>query len=240
MAKIQSNCQRNPMKQLTLTIALCLVGIAANNQSIAAITFFSMHDKPVNTPYYDVTRDFSVANNPNGVWQYGWSEGMTGSLVLYSRSSIPAINNDMEDGWDDPNNSSGFTPSVALNTGGDFNDGNVTFSSGALIMHPCGIDGQAYCHVIWTAPQNGDYFLNSSFFAQQNNINVDVHILVKGSSVFDSTITQNSTIRPFTGTFMLHTGDTIDFTVGPDGNFIQHPGNTGIQAIILPLSSSKH
>jgi len=222
------------MKRFLIALGVCFACVGANNYSTASITIIPMFSQSPNTAYYDVTRDFSVSRNPDGVWKYGWSEGIGGRLVLYSRSSMPSINNGLEDGWDDPNNDSGFTPSVALNTGGDFDDGNVTYSAGALILHPCGIDGQAYCHVIWTAPRRGDYFLNSSFFAQQYGINVDVHILVKGTSVFDSTITQNTVIRNFTKTLKLSAGDTIDFTVGPNDNFSLHPGNTGLQAIIIP------
>jgi hypothetical protein len=221
------------MKRLFCIAALFFVcfgtGITAANRLNASPAIFQ-----IDKSYYDATRDFSTATNPNGVWKYGWSEGIAGRLVLYSRSSTPDINNDLEEGWDDPNNSSGFTPSVAINSGDDFDDGNVTFSAGALILHPCGVDGQAYCHVIWKAPRGGAYFLTSSFFAQQNGINVDVHILVNGESVFDSTITQNSVVRSFSKKLMLHAGSTIDFTVGPNDNFIQHAGNTGLQAVILP------
>ncbi len=185
--------------------------------------------------YYDPTADFSAIENPNGAWKYGWSDGLGGALVLYSRSSTPAIiNNQLEFGWDDTLNSTGFTPSVAINTGPDYDDGNVTFSAGALLLHPCGIDGHAYSHVVWTTPRPGTYFVTASFFAQQNQIDVDVHILINGVSVFDETITQNGVIRTFSDAVRLSRGDTIDFAVGPNANYVLHPGNTGLQAVILP------
>jgi hypothetical protein len=190
----------------------------------------------VRAQIYDATADFEAGwvagNNPNGVWSYGWTNGIAGPLTLFTRNHIPIVNNNLEHMWDDPNNSFGFTPSVARNTGGDFDDGNVTFTAGALILHPSGIDGQAYAHVIWTAPENGIYALESTFFAQQNNINVDVHILVSGVSVFDDAITSNGVSRAFSGDFTLSVGDTIDFTVGPNGDFVLHPGNTGLDAMI--------
>lgn len=214
---------------VALFVGICLGG-SLTDRSDASILGLQIP----NYSDYDATRDFSATRNPNGVWRYGWSEGINGRLILYSRSSMPDINNGLEVGWDDPNNSVGFTPSVAINSGGDFNDGNVTFSAGALILHPCGVDGQAYSHVIWKAPRAGVYFLMSNFFAQQNGINVDVHILINGTSVFDSTITQNSVIRSFSRRILLAPGSTIDFTVGPNDDFVRHPGNTGLQAIILP------
>lgn len=192
-------------------------------------------------PIYDANADFEAGwvagNNPNGVWTYGWTQDNSGPLTLFTRHEIPLVNNDLEHMWDDPNNSSGFTPSVARNSGGDFDDGNVTFLAGALILHPSGENGHEYAHVIWTAPQAGEYSLASTFFAQQNGINVDVHVLVNGISVFDNVITSNGVSRSFADVFTLLAGDTIDFAVGPNGDFSLHPGNTGLDATIRSTSA---
>jgi sugar lactone lactonase YvrE len=194
---------------------------------------------PAAAPTFDANADFeagwAAGTNPNGVWSYGRTTDLGGPLTLFTRHYIPPVNNNLEHGWDDPSDSSGFTPSVARNAGGDFNNGNVTFQAGALILHPCGVSGHDDAHVIFTAPAAGSYSLTGDFFAQQNNINVDVHVLVNGGSVFDSTITSNGVSRPFSGTFALAAGDTIDFAVGPNGNFVQHPGNTGLNATITPV-----
>jgi subtilisin-like proprotein convertase family protein len=186
---------------------------------------------------YDPQADFSTNSNPNGVWKYAWSTGLTGALTLYPRASQPAVNNGMEVGWDDPTNSDSFTPSVAVNTGGDFSGGpgNVTFKAGALILHPCGSNGTAYSHVIWTAPRSGQFALNSLFYAQQDAINVDVHVLVNRVSLFDSTITANGVSRGFATNFTLSAGDTVDFAVGPNNNLVKHAGNTGLTASVTPL-----
>jgi hypothetical protein len=188
---------------------------------------------------YDATADFeagwAAGTNPNGVWSYGWTPDLGGPLTLFTRHYIPPVNNNLELMWDDPNESSGATPSVALNSGGDFNNGNVTFQAGALILHPNGPSGHDYTHVIFTAPAAGSYSLAGDFFAQQNGIDVDVHVLVNGVSVFDSTITTNGVSRPFSGTLALAAGDVIDFTVGPNGDFIPHAGNTGLQATITSI-----
>jgi subtilisin-like proprotein convertase family protein len=188
---------------------------------------------------YDAQADFSTNSNPNGVWKYAWSTGLTGAITLYPRASQPAWNNGLEVGWDDPTNSSSFTPSVAVNTGGDFSGGpgKVTFKAGALILHPCGIYGTAYSHVIWTAPRSGQFALNSLFYAQQDAINVDVHVLVNQVSLFDSTITANGVSRGFATNFTLSAGDTVDFAVGPNNNLVKHAGNTGLTASITPLAT---
>jgi subtilisin-like proprotein convertase family protein len=181
---------------------------------------------------YDATVSFATNINPNGAWRYAWSDGLLAPLKLFPRASQPAINNGLEVGWDDPVNSLLFAPSVAVNTGGNYNDGNVTFLAGVMLLNPGGINGTAYAHAIWTAPQKGQYTLNSRFFAQQNLINVDVHVLVNGISIFDSTITQNPASVPFITTLRLFGGDTVDFAVGPNGNFTPHPGNTGLEAAL--------
>jgi len=199
------------------------------------VTGVRLNELPADLIYWDAVRDFSTENNPTGNgWKYGWSENLTGAFVLFTRSSNPGINNGLEIGWDDPNNSNGFTPSVAINSGPDFDDGNVTFSAGALILHPCGLDGHAYSHVIWTSPTTRNYFVTSTFIAQQYNVDVDVNISVNGTSVFANTLTHIDQYRWFSGVFRVRAGQQIDFAVGPNANFFLHPGNTGFQATILP------
>ena len=215
-----------PVKLIKLSFACLLLACVPDKTTYAS---------PADLLYYDAVRDFSAEANPNGVWKYGWSEDLTGGFVLYTRSSMPGINNGLELGWDDPNNSAGFTPSVAINTGGDFDDGNVTFAAGALILHPCGLDGHAYSHVIWTSPRSGSYFVTSTFIAQQYSVDVDVNILVNGQSVFANTLTHIDQYRWFSGVFRVRAGQQIDFAVGPNANFFLHPGNTGFQATILPV-----
>ena len=184
---------------------------------------------------YDARASFRTNTNPNGVWKYGWSTGLNGALTLFRRASKPPVNNGLELMWDDPANSRGWAPSVAVNSGGDFNDGNVTFKAGALIM-AVGTTGNSYAHVVWTAPQGGQYLLKSLFIAQQNRINVDVHVLVNGASIYDSSITQNGVSRAFSQTFTLARGDTVDFALGPNGDMSIHAGNTGLEASLTPLA----
>jgi len=181
---------------------------------------------------YDARLDFSTNSNPNGVWTYGWSDGLSGTPVLLTRAHVPIVNNNMEEMWDDPANSAGYSPSVAHNAGGDYDNGNVTLQADALILHPCGLTGRAYAHVIWTAPKAGHYTVNGRFFAQQNGINVDVHVLVNGLPVFSATIVRNGVIRSFSHSVTFSAGETIAFSVGPNNVFDLHKGNTGLDARI--------
>jgi hypothetical protein len=123
-----------------------------------------------------------------------------------------------------------------FNSGGDYDDGNVRFLAGTLILHPSGKDGHAYAHAIWTAPRHGSYLVSSVFFSEQHSIDVDVNILVNRKRVFADTLTQDDTKHTFVKELRLAQGDTIDFAVGPDGNHFLHPGNTGLEAHIVRLT----
>jgi subtilisin-like proprotein convertase family protein len=186
---------------------------------------------------YDAQAAFSIKSNPNGFWKYAWSDGLSGSLNLFPSAEVNApINNGLELFWYDPSNNLGYSPSVAINTGGDFNNGNVTFAAGALIVTPGGTNNySSYAHVIWTAPASGSYSLVSQFTAQQTNINVDVNVLINGFQAYSSTITQNGVSRSFATNITISAGSTVDFAVGPNNEFVRHPGNTRIQASLTPL-----
>jgi subtilisin-like proprotein convertase family protein len=186
---------------------------------------------------YDAQAAFSTNSNPNGLWTYAWSHGMSGTLNIFPRAGVsPLINNGVEVIWYDPANNNDFAPSIAVNTGGPLNNGNVRFDAGALIVAPGGLNTyDSYTHVIWTAPTTGSYSLVSQFKEQQYNINVDVNVLVNGARIFTSTITQIGVSRSFATNLILSAGSTVDFAVGPNGNLIRHATNTRIQASLTPL-----
>jgi subtilisin-like proprotein convertase family protein len=188
----------------------------------------------------DAQADFSTNSNPNGLWKYAWSHGLSGALKLFPIAGIsPLINNGMEAIWYDPANNNDFAPSVAINTGGAFDNTNVRFDAGALIVAPGGQNTyDSYTHLIWTAQTSGSYSLVSQFTAQQYNINVDVNVLVNGVRIFTSTIAQIGVSRSFTTNLTLTAGSTVDFAVGPNGNLVRHATNTRIQASLMLLATA--
>jgi hypothetical protein len=93
------------------------------------------------------------------------------------------------------------------------------------------------------------------FEAQQHGINADAHILVSrpasgvdgpallrlpgvpGSnsnvvSCYDTVLTQNRMTGNFSGNFTMSVGDTIDFAVGQNGDYVSHPGCIALYAVI--------
>jgi hypothetical protein len=172
--------------------------------------------------------------NPNGVWRYGWSWSLTSPITLFSRAHVPPVDNGLLHRWDDPSNNVGWVPTVARNSGGDFDNGNVSWSAGALIAHPG--DGGSYAHVVFTAPCAGLYSVAGKFYAQQHGINVDVHVLVGARSRFSEKITSLGESRGFALFLPLRAGMTVDFVVGPNGLLELHPGSTGLEAVVARLT----
>jgi hypothetical protein len=62
---------------------------------------------------------------------------------------------------------------------------------------------------------------------------VDVNVLVNGSAVFGDLIVRNGVSTSFADDLTLPAGSTVDFVVGPNGNFVPHAGNTGLEATII-------
>lgn len=204
------------MKTLISLLPACLLAVTASGWA----------------QLWDARRDFSTNSNPNGQWSYGWSAGLTNPVVLFPRFHVPEVNNGQEEMWDDPANSKGFSPSVARNAGDDYNDGNVTFKAGALLLHGCGPSGRDYAHVMWTAPLASRYQVTGWFYAQQNGVWADVHVLLNGSPIFSDLILRNGQLRLFGWNLRLAAGDTLTFSVGPHNWLKLHPGTVGLEAII--------
>jgi hypothetical protein len=176
-----------------------------------------------------------AGTNPNGVWSYGWSADLTAPITLFSRNYIAEYANWLQHQWDDPEYSDSFAPSVARNSGGDYDDGNVSWAAGKLGLHhgPAG----TYAHVIFTAPSSGLYAIAATFYAQQYGIDVDVHVLVNGKVHFSGTMTDTSIgeSRSFAQLVPLRAGQTIDFASGPNGLPELHAGSTGLEAVVTRI-----
>jgi len=115
-------------------------------------------------------------------------------------------------------------------------DGNVDFEMNELILHGIGngmVGFNAYAHVVFTAPADLTCSVTATFIGRQLGVDVDVHVLLKGQPVFNSTITENGVVREyFNPAVSLDAGDTVSFAVGPNMIFGLHPGNTALEAVL--------
>jgi hypothetical protein len=181
-------------------LALFLAALTSAAVARAGVTKFSAAD------------DFSVAQNPNGVWSYGYSTSLTSPLVLY----------------DDPQNIGGVdflfskalnvinTPTVSHNpTATPINLGPGIWQPNELTFHP-GPHGE-FSHVRFTAPAD-DVYSAAGVFAGFDFVGTttDVHVLVNGADVFSAFVEGTvGTNKPFAVPGVpLKAGDTIDFAVG--------------------------
>jgi len=90
-----------------------------------------------------------------------------------------------------------------------------------------GIEGE-YSDLVFTAPADGTYSVKGSFKGAQYGIGVFVGVVAKRKVIFQSTVTAVEQNVPFHAKVKLNAGQTIVFSVGPDGGL----QNTGLSAII--------
>ena len=172
-------------------------------------------------------------SNPNGVWMYGETSGLSGALTVFPDLDLaPGLNCGVQNFWLDLGTEVGHTPSVSR-TFGPCNDGNVTFDANQLILH--GGPPDRYAHVRFTAPQSLTCTLDATFISRQNGLGADAHVLVNGVAVFSDTVPSAPGLDvSWTQPVSLLAGDTVSFAVGlgapPQG---LHPGNVELRAILM-------
>jgi len=190
---------------------------------------------------YSALLDFQAGwvngENPYGVWSYGGSWGLTGSLVLFQQHWTDS-DYEMLQQWAEPSvfgegSADAGVPQVSRNWKGDIDDGNISTAAGRLALHP-GVN-YAYAHIVFTAPAGGLYSVVATFYAQQWGIDTDVHVLVRGRAHFSKTITNMGESQSFAQLLFLRAGETVDFAVGPNGNPELHPGHTGLEAVVARI-----
>ncbi len=228
------------MKLLRFSKCYCICILLLTGLWVGSLSGFAQpaDQNPHNTmpSLYSAVLDYEAGwlagTNPNGVWSYGWSSDLTTPITLFSRTWL-YDSGVLEQVWDDPDNNYGLVPKVSRNSGGDYDDGNVSYNAGRLALH-CGVD-TTYAHVIFTAPAAGKYSIAATFYAQQHNVYVDVHVLVDGKAYFSDTITSLGESHSFAQLVQLRAGQTVDFAVGPNGVPELHPGYTGLEAVVARI-----
>jgi hypothetical protein len=182
---------------------------------------------------------FSIAANPNGVWQYGSTPTLGGTFSLLPNSFDTAD----VDAW--RNNAGSLQlPGIFRNqTGGTLNTGTVTYAAGDFLnLHP-GSDGTLSV-LRFVAPSSGLFNVAGRFQAFDATT-TDVHIRRNSTiALFDSAITQigtnpdpNTANRtPFDFNVALNAGDTLDFAVGIGSNGTFTFDSTGLTTVISSVN----
>lgn len=164
---------------------------------------------------YDATTQFDVNSNPAtiGGWSYGYSSSLGGPFtLLVAKPNSPTF-------FDWAYSQSNFYPDIEKNISGS--DYTNTFGGGGFVPKDAISLGPGQGATVglipivrWTAPNSGDFSVNSSFtgvWNQPNSIG-GVHILLNGISVFDGSIDHRSTAS-YSGLLAVSMGDKIDFAL---------------------------
>ena len=185
---------------------------------------------------FNAPRDFSITANPNGVWSYGATASLGGPLTLYTVGDPSSGGVSGMDVW----SFGGFLspPFVIGNSSGSTIGDQFGFVQppDLLQLHPT---LGTYSVVRWTAPSAGIYRLGGRFQGVNNGLptgtTTDVHVVVNGTSSFDSPLSGFGTMAPFSRTRSLCSSDKVDFAVGfgPGiGTGGQDHDSTGLAAVI--------
>jgi len=171
---------------------------------------------------WDAATDFSTTgSNPNGVWSYGYTETLGGTLNLYP--DVTVITG--VDFWFDNKNiaSPYLVPSVFQNSTATtliVTGGTSQLNPGQLAFHP-GLKGD-YSVVRWQTPKSGLYNLATTFSGVDfvGPTSSDVHVLKNGTSLFGDLVNGfgSPSAKSFSTSLSLNAGDLIDCTVGFGSN----------------------
>lgn len=188
--------------------------------------------KPSLSAIFNVASDFSLTNNPNGAWRYGWSSSLGSNFNLYSNVGKPTPTIDL---WYDPTKNL-RSPSVSHNSTAteDNSHRTITFQPNQLGFHP-GYYGE-YSIVRWIAPEAATYSLATMFTGIDyvGPTTTDVRVLHNNIVLFSSLINGfgASSTKSFATTGTVQPGDTIDFAVGYGSNQTYWYDTTGLDATI--------
>lgn len=146
------------------SVALATVVVAGANVAQAAT--------------YDISNDFSLASNPNGVWTYAYSSTLGGALTNYDTTSTPG---GLQDWTSSTDNNLGAPADFNNQTGATI--GIVPAHTAAF--HP-GASGE-FSVYRFTSPVAATFNL-SAIFAAIDSGGTDVHILLNGVSIYSHEI----------------------------------------------------
>jgi len=183
---------------------------------------------------YDAVKDFSLAENPNGPWSYGYSSSATKADFIASPSVFGSKFSKLE-GWYANKSGTTLHPSVEHNkTLGLIYYAGITHPPDCLHMHPGRLGHRSI--VRFTVPTQGTYKVQGAFKALAQTT-TDPHVLVNDKELmFIKPINHGNQRQNFSFTRQFAKGDTIDFAVGNGGNGYESD-STGLTLTVTPVGT---
>ena len=197
---------------------------------------------------FDLSTDFSLAKNPNGVWEYGFSAVSSLAADQFQLDQKSVMIGPI--GFWHPTQGDapgpGYYPYIAYNSMKDTQVGSKgwAISAGQIAME--GSNTGQYSLVRFVAPRAGKYSVNAKFVGIHYGLSTtDVHVLNNGNSVFDAEIdgyggdpafhaVQGSNpLAEYLGEMQLKANDRITFAVGYGKNKTNYGDTTGLSVRIV-------
>src|SRR5207247_11357487 len=92
--------RRDPTRVETMNLIFAREFVRSRTPAMVALAFLLPSIQPLSTAVaadpgasavvFDVSKDFSATNNPNGAWRYGWKETISGSFSNMTRHLVGA------------------------------------------------------------------------------------------------------------------------------------------------------
>jgi hypothetical protein len=222
--------------QNTLDFVVTDDGGAVTGLRIESIQLVERNGQPPTV--YDAAADFSVDQNPNDVWSYGWSDSRGAAFHLDTASGEDTSHGHVI-GWIAPNFQEAALPIAYAVTSSGLHYGTAAIPAGTINLHP-GPYGQNSI-IGWTAPASGAYRIGCWFSGNDfvGPTTTDVAVLHGTTEIFSGEISSyRGSGLPFIQTEQVSLGDTIDFTVGygSDGDYLYD--STAVAINIRPLTGA--
>jgi hypothetical protein len=209
---------------------------------------------PLWAQVFDLSADFSLAKNPNAVWEYGFSATNSLAVDQFQLDQKSLMIGPI--GFWHPTQGEtpgpGYYPYIAYNSTKDTQVGSKgwAISDGQIAME--GSNTGQYSLVRFVAPRAGNYSVNAKFVGIHYGLSTtDVHVLKNGSSVFDADINgyggdpafhavEGSNPRAeYSGQMQLKANDRITFAVGYGANKTNYGDTTSLSVRVVLLSEPK-
>jgi len=221
---------------------------ALNASEVAALYAAGANGKcpvpPIPAPgTYDITRDFDKANNPSGVWSFGWKPTVTGLLTLFTDGhAVPSQEGYMMDTW-----SAGNGAAEVQHNGTAFTmttDGSAgVFPPGTVIMNPgseLNSIADNFSVIRFTAPSNGNYQVDAAVHTYLDGTisgDTDFHVVKGLNELFGQFIPGNGGTS-FSQPVNLAQGESLDFLCGLGADGRQYASGLKIACQITFLNGA--
>jgi hypothetical protein len=190
---------------------------------------------------FDLSGDFSLANNPNGPWSYGHRTNLLSPNIelLNTPRTFGAENGVPIDIWQLNNNKPWVAkvigPETAVSTHFVGPPGTIYFGPNPEV------NPEDFAVIRFTVPPGagGTYRLETSvrsLYDSTRSVDADFHVVRNNQQLFGALVPPNSTAG-YSNILTLSAGDRIDFVAGRGTNGLPETG-LKIQATLNPLAAA--